>query len=74
MRLSDYVVSQPRSYWYYSHPPYAFAFLPPFLLLLGGILVVWAWQTYVEVRWLTLPKHLRRGLLRLPLNPSRQHA
>jgi uncharacterized membrane protein YhaH (DUF805 family) len=63
-----YILSQPSGYWaYYLDPPYAFAFLPPIISLSGGLLLVWAWQRYVEVHWLKLPEHLRRGLLRLYL-------
>jgi chromate transport protein ChrA len=38
--------------------------IPPSLLSLG---LAWTWKHFGEARWLGLPEHLRRGLLRLYL-------
>jgi hypothetical protein len=44
-----------------------FAFLPPVISLLAGLIFVWVWQRHGEAHWLRFPAHLRRGSLRLYL-------
>jgi hypothetical protein len=58
-----YVLAQPRSYFGYSNDPAVFAFAPPIISLLAGLVLIWAWRRYGQVYLLILPEHLRRGLL-----------
>lgn len=43
----------------------ATALVPPIILLLAGVTIIWAWTRFAKVQWLSLPMHQRRGLLRL---------
>ena len=51
--------------YYYANENIVFAFGPPVIWFLAGQIFVWAWQRYLAEVWLSLPQHLRRGLLRL---------
>jgi hypothetical protein len=69
----SYAFAQPRSY--YGSPYFyegenlliSFALLPPLITLLACLIFAWVWRRHVEVHWLKLPSHLRRGFLRLYL-------
>jgi hypothetical protein len=41
------------------------ALLPPIILLLASVTIIWAWTRFAKLQWLSLPMHQRRGLLRL---------
>jgi hypothetical protein len=51
--------------YYHANENIVFAFGPPVIWFLAGQIFVWAWQRYLAEVWLSLPEHLRRGLLRL---------